>query len=139
MVTSKRVRPDVLFGWTFRLGTECGNLYVTINHCDGVLFEVFARLGKSGGCSASHNEALTRAISLGLRCGVAIEEYIRHLRGIQCPSPTMWPEEKQVLSCADAIGRALERARLMLGPSVATEQLDQSWGEETMVEGSRRC
>lgn len=114
MMTDKRTRPPMLYGWTFRLVTQCGNLYVTVNHLEGTLFEVFARLGKSGGCSASHNEALTRAISLGLRCGVSVDEYVKNMKGIQCPSPTMWPEENQILSCADAIGKALVKARSLL-------------------------
>lgn len=38
----------------------------------GVVFEIIAKLGKSGGCAAAQLEALTRAISIGLRSGVSL-------------------------------------------------------------------
>jgi ribonucleoside-diphosphate reductase alpha chain len=105
---TKSDRPKVLTGQTIRQMTGCGNLYVTING-NGLPTEVFATLGKNGGCSRCQNEALTRAISIGLRYGVPIQEYIDQLRGIQCPSPNLWPEGERVLSCPDAIARVLMR------------------------------
>ena len=87
--------------------TGCGNLYVTVNS-DGKPLEVFATLGKNGGCTKCQNEALTRAISVGLRYGVPIQEYIDELKGIQCYNANMWPEEHRTLSCPDAVARALE-------------------------------
>jgi ribonucleoside-diphosphate reductase alpha chain len=46
-------------------------------------------------------------ISLALRAGINQDEIIYQLKGIRCPSPTL-AEGGAVLSCADAIAKALE-------------------------------
>lgn len=109
-MSSKLERPKVTKGPTIDRKTGCGDLYVTIN-TDGVggpPIEVFARLGKSGGCSYCQNEALSRAISMGLKYGVPLSDYIQQLKGTKCPSPYMWPENERSLSCPDAIAMILE-------------------------------
>ncbi len=70
--------------------------------------EVFASLGKAGTCTSCQLEALTRSITLGLKYGVPVEEFINELKDIQCPNKNLWPEDERTLSCADAIARALE-------------------------------
>lgn len=82
-------------------------MYVVING-EHLPTEVFAFLGKNGACARCQTEALTRAISLGLRYGIPITAYIQQLKGIQCPNPSTWPEEERTLSCPDAVARALE-------------------------------
>ncbi|GAI99966.1 unnamed protein product, partial [marine sediment metagenome] len=98
---SKRERPVELSGVSVRKVTGCGNLYVTVTHMEGEEepFEVFAVLGKAGGCSMAQAEGLCRAISVGLRYGIPVEEFVKQLEGIRCPSPYMWPKEERVLSC----------------------------------------
>ena len=65
-----RERPTSLKGWTYRMQTGCGPLYVTINEDEDGLFELFTTMGKAGGCAASQSEAIGRMVSLAWRSGV---------------------------------------------------------------------
>ena len=103
-----RARPYVTKGTTQRLETGCGHLYITINEDERGLCEVFTQMGKSGGCTASQAEAVGRLISLALRSGIEPEAIVKQLKGIRCPSP-LWQPGGMVLSCSDAVGKALER------------------------------
>ena len=103
-----RPRKDVTWGSTRKMTTGCGSLYVTINEDEEGLFEVFATMGKSGGCAASQNEAVSRLISLALRCGIKHEQIIKQLKGVRCPNQA-WEKGGRIYSCADAIAKALER------------------------------
>jgi len=109
-LASKTVRPKVTTGSTIRKVTGCGKLYVTINRDNNGRnpIEVLARLGKAGGCTHCQNEALTRAITMGLKYGAPAQEFVDELIGLQCPSPNMWPEAERTLSCPDAIAQALK-------------------------------
>jgi len=109
MAVAKKERPKILTSITERVKTGCGFLYVTIGHEDGTPIEIFAALGKAGGCSHCQNEALSRSISLGLKYGVPVMEYVKELTGNACPSVNMWPEDERVLSCADGLGKVLKR------------------------------
>jgi ribonucleoside-diphosphate reductase alpha chain len=100
-------RPKQLDGKTYKMPTGCGSLYVTANIHNNKVFEIFAKLGKAGGCPACMTEALTRAISIGLRAGVELEEYHKTLTGIHCSSAT-FSEGDQIMSCPDAISKVLK-------------------------------
>lgn len=105
----KANRLTVIGGVTVKVKTACGSMYIQMNWQNGRLFEVFASLGKTGGCAFSWSEALTRSITLGLRNGVPVGEYVSQLVGIRCPSPTPFPKESAVWSCADALSKTLGR------------------------------
>ncbi len=99
-------RPKQLKGETVKIKVGCGNLYITINKHEGKVFEVFAKLGKSGGCNACQLEALSRSISLGLRAGIELNEYCEHLENLKCLTPSL-DEGNQISSCPDAIAQVL--------------------------------
>lgn len=103
----KRKRKERLAGSTYQQKTGCGTLYVTINEDEAGLFELFGTMGKAGGCAAAQIETIGRTISLGLRMGIPVEQYIRQLQGISCHSAVN-VGENQILSCADAIAKTLK-------------------------------
>jgi len=105
-------RPEVINGRTRLMKTGCGNLYVTINEDEnGHLFELFTSMGKAGGCAASQSEAIGRLVSLAFRSNIAPEEIIKQLKGISCHEPA-WHSGGRILSCSDAIAKALEKYRM---------------------------
>jgi ribonucleoside-diphosphate reductase alpha chain len=105
---SPRPRPDTLIGVTKEIKTSCGKLYVTINRDEKGIFEVFNQMGKAGGCAASQSEAIGRLASLALRSGVQPENIIKQLKGISCHLPSWGGNGGKILSCADAVSKAIE-------------------------------
>ena len=103
-------RPKQTVSTTHLIETGCGHFYITIGRDNGNIIEVFATLGKAGGCAHAQAEALTRAISLGLKYKVPVEEYAEELEGIKCPNQT-WDDKTQIMSCADAISKVLRSAK----------------------------
>ncbi len=102
-------RPEVLSGKVRLMKTGCGNLYVTITEDEqGNLFELFTSMGKAGGCASSQAEAIGRLISLALRSNIEPQEIMNQLKGISCHQPS-WAEGGRILSCSDAIAKALEK------------------------------
>ncbi|MCL2281346.1 MAG: vitamin B12-dependent ribonucleotide reductase [Dehalococcoidia bacterium] len=106
-LSSPRKRSKVTNGFTERVTTGCGYIYVTVNSDEHGICEVFSHLGKTGGCAAAQLEALCRLISLGLRSGIEEASLVKQLKGIRCPS-IAWENSKSILSCADAIAGVLE-------------------------------
>ena len=108
IATTRPARPQLLTGETQRMDTGCGKLFVIMNDDEYGPREVFANMGKAGGCASSNTEALGRLISLALKKGASAQEVVEQLKGIRCHVPYgMGPNA--TLSCADAIGKAIER------------------------------
>jgi len=109
-IGTPRPRCRVTTGETYKFRMGCGTLFVTVNSDEDGLCEVFANLGKAGGCP-SQSEATCRAVSTALRSGVDPKELIEQLRGIRCLSTATARKKDNginVLSCPDAIARAIE-------------------------------
>ncbi len=120
-------RPETLAGKTARMTTGCGNLYVTTNEGARGPLEVFAHIGKAGGCAASQTEAIGRLVSLALRSGVDPHAVATQLRGVRCPFPS-WNKGQRVLSCADAIGQVLENSLADRPASAAGDRAERLAG-----------
>jgi ribonucleoside-diphosphate reductase alpha chain len=108
-------RPDVIRGTTRLMKTGCGNLYVTINEDEERHpFELFTSMGKAGGCASSQSEAIGRLVSLAFRSNIEPDEIVKQLKGISCHQPS-WHSSGKILSCSDAIAKALETYRMKDG------------------------
>ncbi len=106
-----RERPEITQGITEKVRIGCGNLYITANYDENGICEVFTNLGRAGGCP-SQSEATSRLVSIALRSGVDPKSIIEQLKGIRCHSTLRQRatnKDIKVLSCPDAIGKALEK------------------------------
>jgi len=101
-----RPRPEVTRGMTkkYNIG-GCGKLYVTVNADDVDICEVFTNTGEEG-CAAL-SEAVSRLISITIRSGIDIDAILKQVEGIRCVT-CIADENAHVLSCPDAIGKAIE-------------------------------
>jgi ribonucleoside-diphosphate reductase alpha chain len=104
-------RPETLEGFTTKVKTGLGQLYVTVTELDGEPFEVFATIGKSGRSTTAKTEAIGRLVSLALRAGVKVEQIVEQLKGIGGEHP-VFQNGGLVLSIPDGIARVLERRYL---------------------------
>ncbi|MCK5232036.1 MAG: vitamin B12-dependent ribonucleotide reductase, partial [Desulfobulbaceae bacterium] len=75
-------RPETLEGFTTKVKTGLGYLYVTVTEHNNHPFEVFATIGKSGRSTTAKTEAIGRLISLAFRSGVKVDKVVNQLTGI---------------------------------------------------------
>ncbi len=116
-----RDRPAVTKGFTERVQTGCGNLYITVNYDEQGICEVFTSTGKAGGCP-SQSEATARLVSVSLRSGISVDKIYSQLKGIRCPS-TIRVQGLGCTSCPDAIAKAIKKvANFQNGESENVEQ-----------------
>ncbi len=104
-----RPRPIAVTGKTYKMVTDMGSLYVTVNEDGYGPFEVFVHLGKSGSASMAFTEAIGRLISLCLRTGVSPKAVIKQLKGIKSSTPVRQENGDVVFSVPDAIAKVLEK------------------------------
>jgi ribonucleoside-diphosphate reductase alpha chain len=106
-----KIRPETLEGFTTKMVTGMGNLYVTVTEYEGEPFEIFATIGKSGRSTTAKTEAIGRLVSLALRSGIKVERIVEQLKGIGGEHP-VFQKDGLVLSIPDAISRVLENRYL---------------------------
>ena len=111
-----RMRPDIVFGFTQKVKTGLGELYLTVNEIDGKPFEVFATIGKSGRSVTAKAEAIGRLVSLALRSGVEVADIVGQLKGIGGENP-VFQKKGLLLSIPDAVSWVLEN-RYLQGQTV---------------------
>lgn len=125
----KKERPEVMNGFTQKVPTGLGTMYLTVNELDGKPFEVFATIGKSGHSTTAKAEAIGRLVSLALRSGIDVADIVEQLRGIGGEHP-VFRRKGMLLSIPDAIAWVLE--------SYYMKDVHHG-GETTDLGGSPRC
>ena len=106
-----RKRPDMVWGFTQKVPTGLGAMYLTVNEVDGKPFEVFATIGKSGRSITAKAEAIGRLVSLALRSGVHVRDVVAQIKGIGGEHP-VFRGKGLLLSIPDAIAWVLEKRYL---------------------------
>ncbi|WP_045214847.1 vitamin B12-dependent ribonucleotide reductase [Desulfonatronovibrio magnus] len=104
-------RPDIVYGFTQKVRTGLGELYLTVNEVDGKPFEVFATIGRSGRSITAKAEAIGRLVSLALRSGVDVRDVVKQIKGIGGEHP-VFQKKGLLLSIPDAVGWVLENRYL---------------------------
>lgn len=108
---SIRERPEVVYGFTQKVKTGLGELYLTVNEVDGKPFEVFATIGRSGRSITAKAEAIGRLVSLALRSGIDVVDVVKQIKGIGGEHP-VFQKKGLLLSIPDAVGWVLENRYL---------------------------
>lgn len=97
-------------GETALVETGCGPIYLTIAEVKGddkdkKLFRIFIKPQKHSpaGCFSAVMEAASRLSGLSTKNGAPLDKIVKHLKGIQCSSPTV-----KSTSCFDAIAKHIE-------------------------------
>lgn len=107
-VRAPRPRPKVAKGKTFRMKTELGSVYITVNEDENGPSEIFVQgLGKSGSSTAAFSEAIGRLLSLALRSGIKASSIVDQLSHIRGSRPVLQQDGAVVFSVPDAIAKAL--------------------------------
>ncbi len=127
-MTAVARRPQTLEGFTTKMMTGMGQLYVTVTEYCGRPFEVFATIGKSGRSATAKTEAIGRLVSLALRSGVNVMEIIDQLKGIGGEHP-VFQKDGLVLSIPDAISRVIEKRYMKEGTGNEKKRRQNLMGE----------
>ena len=143
--TRVRERPDFVTGFTQKIQTGLGGMYLTVNEVDGKPFEVFATIGKSGHSVTAKAEAIGRLVSLAFRSGIDVRDVVGQLKGIGGEHP-VFQQKGLLLSIPDAIAWVLEnrylngRAQTSPAGDLLTRHLCPDCGAELVFqEGCHAC
>ena len=139
-----RTRPDLVYGFTQKVDTGLGVMYVTINEVDGQPFELFVTIGKSGHSITAKAEAIGRLVSLALRSGISVREIVKQIKGIGGEHP-IFQKKGLLLSIPDAIAWVLEnrylsdQAPVPGGNSLGKQTCPDCGSELVFQEGCHLC
>ncbi|MBD3298011.1 MAG: vitamin B12-dependent ribonucleotide reductase [candidate division Zixibacteria bacterium] len=136
-------RPEILEGFTEKVKTGYGNLYVTVNTQNGRPFEVFASIGKSGYSTMADTEAICRLISLALRSHIPVRQVVKQLQGIGGSQP-VFEKGGVISSIPDAIAKVLNDHfgnghKLTKAPDISKEHCPDCGGLLEHEEGCVLC
>lgn len=88
---------------TIKKKTGCGNIYITVCFGEKEIENIFAIIGKSGGCAYAQCEAISKLLTSLIKKGESIRNITAMLKGISCHQ-----SNGETSSCADAIGKGIE-------------------------------
>ncbi len=136
-------RPKSLHGFTDKIKTSRGTLYVTVNTVDKKPVEVFANIGKSGGDISALSEAIGRLISIALQNNVDVKNIIDTLISITGAQP-IWNNGRLVKSVPDAIAQILKEHFSQIDnnkyePKITTDECPECGSPLEIVEGCAVC
>ncbi len=115
-------RPEIVYGFTQKVKTGLGDLYLTVNEVENHPFEVFATIGRSGRSITAKTEAIGRLVSLALRSGIDVRDVVSQLKGIGGEHP-IFQKKGLLLSIPDAVAWVLEN-RYLDGEGVKSDFQD---------------
>lgn len=108
-MTPKATRPQALESTSIEIPCPCGRIYVHVTFdSSGQPFEVFTRLGKSGGCTSAVTSAVATTSSIALRSGTDPLDIAKGLIGISCHRTPAYDGGTKITSCVSAIGYAIK-------------------------------
>lgn len=97
-------RPAHLATETHEIKTGCGTMYVTLSQPHEKYREVYATLGKSGGCAACYLEVISTLATEALNNRVSLEKVLHQFKGVRCPSDSNFTP-----SCPVAMGQVMQK------------------------------
>jgi ribonucleoside-diphosphate reductase alpha chain len=141
----KKPRPRRLYGYTYKVETPLGTMFVTVNengHGEGQPFEVFLNASKAGSETAAVSEAIGRLLSYVLRLSSPVsprdrvKEIIRQLNGIGGGRELGFGAAR-VRSLADGVAQVLQQYLNESGDSEAENVIEAAPLPLELGEGER--
>lgn len=105
-MTPEYSRPEVLDGYTLKMPTPCGSLYLTLNEDKEKLREVRMRIGKAGNCQRLLFETIAILISVLLQSNISRETIRKALHNqfeSNCGNDKIRYKGEEYHSCIDYV------------------------------------
>lgn len=128
-------------GFTEKIRTTLGNLYLTINnHAHGDPGEIILNIGKSGADIQGFAECIARLVSVSLQYGIPPHKIAEQMIGLK-GEDNIIHEETKYLSIPDLVGRKLNEAakEKTKDRDIAMQKCPQCQNRLYMAEGCKTC